>query len=237
MTLNALGRPKPTMNRPMATTTTAVIQLATVIGDVVADRHARHGEADHGHEVHDPDAGAADGPGGEQQPAGATRLVRRSRRARAVAIRPSNDPSTDSAYDEHRREQPVREVVDVHASVPFAPTSGDNARGRGSCLCRRGLPQVTYGRSGRVAYADAWSCARTPRVTASIAARAFARIGSAAPGGLGDLAEQVDHLPGPADEVAGRHLRVGRRWPAPWTGSRRAPSGRSARRSRGRARG
>ena len=28
------------------------------------------------------------------------------------------------------------------------------------------------------------------------------------PAGVGDLAEQVDHLPGPADEVAGRHVAV-----------------------------
>ena len=58
--------------------------------------------------------------------------------------------------------------------------------------------------------------ASTPRFTASIAGRAVARTRRGGAGRLGELAEQVDDLAGPAHEVAGRHLAVDCRWRAPW---------------------
>ena len=117
------------MNTPMPTTTIATARLSTVEARVVADPGLHDLEADHGDEVHRPDA-ASDRGRAERQP---TRLPRlRVEQGAHDAAQPQRPSQTRHQIGRHRGHRTVAEPVNraVHEPTPPRVLAGGGSRPR-----------------------------------------------------------------------------------------------------------
>ncbi len=101
------------MNSPMPTTTIAVIQLATVAATSYRMPTPGTVKPIMAMKCIDPDAGAADRPGGQQEPAGPS-LVVHHRPSPDRTDQPEQRPEHGKRVGERRGHDPEREMVDVH---------------------------------------------------------------------------------------------------------------------------